>query len=295
MGKPSIKKPTKKAVITFLTDNIIWLAGCSLYSVGVLIFAVPNGIAQSGITGLSIIINHLIHTPVGLTNLVLNIPLTILAWVFIGRSFVARTFWVTVMLSVALDVFTPLLKSYAYTGDKLLAALFCGAISGFSLALVLMRGATTGGVDTIARLFRYKWPHISMGRVILVADIIVIITAAVVFKSVESALYAAIVIFVSSRVIDYVLYGTRSGKMLMVVTKNAPEISKALTSQINRGVTVLPVQGGYTGQEKKMLICAVRDNEVSKLNKVIWQIDPNPFIIISEAGEILGEGFKMPE
>lgn len=290
-----IKSVKASDVKTAVWDNVIWLFACSLYATGVVIFAIPNGIAQSGITGLSIIINHLIHTPVGMTNLVLNIPLTILAWKFIGWKFVAKTFWVTVVLSVALDVFGRVLHPYAYTGDKLLAALFCGAISGVSLALVLMRGATTGGVDTIARLFRHRWPHISMGRVILVADVIVIVTAAIVFRSVESALYAAIVIFVSTSVIDYILYGASSGKMLMVVTEHANEISKAITTEIKRGVTILPVQGGYTGQDKNMLICAVRGNEVSKLNKLIWQYDPNPFIIVSEAGEILGEGFKLPD
>lgn len=284
---------TSTSVKELLLDNLFWIAGCGLYAAGVLIFAVPNGIAQSGVTGLAIIFNFLLHTPVGLTYFVINIPLILGAWLALGWKFVAKTLWVTVILSVMLDAFSPFLPTY--TGDKLLAALFCGAITGAGLALVFMRGATTGGTDILGRIFRKKWPHISMGRVILVSDAAIVAAAALVFKSVESALYAAIVIFVCSRVIDYVLYGTGNGKMLMVVTDHATEISKAVTTEMKRGVTILPVQGGYTGHHKSMLICAVRSSEVSKLNKIIKQFDDNPFIIVSEAGEIIGEGFKLTE
>lgn len=291
--KVKTNKITSSAVKDLLLDNLFWFAGCALYAAGVLIFAVPNGIAQSGITGLAIIFNHLLSTPVGLTYFLLNIPLILFAWLRLGWKFVAKTLWVTVILSVMLDAFAPFFP--VYTGDKLLAALFCGAITGAGLALVFVRGATTGGTDILGKIIRKRWPHISMGRVILASDALIVAAAALVFKSVESALYAAIVIFVSSRVIDYVLYGTGNGKMLMVVTEHATEISKAVTTEMKRGVTILPVQGGYTGHHKSMIICAVRSSEVSKLNRIIKQHDENPFIIISEAGEIVGEGFKLTE
>lgn len=291
--KVKVKKITPSAVKELLLDSLFWFTGCALYAAGVLIFAVPNGIAQSGVTGLAIMFNHLLNTPVGLTYFIINIPLILLAWLRLGWKFVAKTLWVTVILSVMLDVFAPFFPEY--TGDKLLAALFCGAITGAGLALVFVRGATTGGTDILGRIIRKKWQHISMGRVILVSDALIVAAAAFVFKSMESALYASIVIFVCSRVIDYVLYGTGNGKMLMVVTDHATEISKAVTTQMKRGVTILPVQGGYTGQHKSMLICAVRSSEVSKLNRIIKHYDENPFIIISEAGEIVGEGFKLTE
>jgi uncharacterized membrane-anchored protein YitT (DUF2179 family) len=292
--EPKVKKAlTASKVKESILDNLIWFAGCALFAAGISIFAVPNDIAQSGVTGLAIIVNHLLHTPVGLTNFVLNIPLIILAWIFLGWKFVGKTLWVTIVLSVMLDVLGHFLP--AYSGDKLLASLFCGVITGAGLALVFMRGATTGGTDILALLFRKKWPHISMGRVILVADVFIVFTAAVVYRSVESALYAAIVIFVSTRVIDYVLYGTGNGKMLMVVTDFPTEISQAITTELKRGVTIMPVKGGYTGDHKSMLMCAVRSSEVSNINKIIWRFDPNPFIIICEAGEIIGEGFKLKE
>ena len=131
-----------------------------------------------------------------------------------------------------------------------------------------------------------------MGKVIMMADMCVIVISAITFRSVEAAMYALVVIFVSSNVMDYILYGTGSGKMLLVVTKKADEVAAVITNQMKRGVTILPVKGGFTGDEKNMLVCAVRKSEVAKLTKLIWTVDENPFIIETEAGEILGEGFK---
>ena len=286
-GAPKTKG---QKVLDVIVDNICYIFGSSLYAAAVIAFAVPNNIAQSGATGLAIIFNHLFGVPIGVANMAINIPLLILAWIFIGWRFVAKTMWVTLILSALLDVFDTFLP--VYIGDRLLAAIFCGVLSGLGLSIVFMRGATTGGTDIVGRLLRKRWPHVSMGKVILAADAFVVLLAAIVLKSVESALYAVIVIFVNSRMIDYVLYGTGSGKMLMVVTEKSKELSAAITTEMGRGVTILPVQGGYTGQEKNMLVCAVRNSEVSRLTKLIWSVDDKTFIIVSEAGEILGEGFK---
>ncbi len=283
-------KPTNKQVKEFLIDNFFWLVGTTLYSSAIIIFALPNNIAQSGLAGAAIIVNYLLHTPIGLTNLVLNIPLIILAWIFIGWKFVSKTLWVTVMLSVNLDLLNNILPQY--TGDHLLAALFCGGLSGLGLSMVFVRGATSGGTDIIGKLVQLVFPHISIGRVLFVADAVVVISAAFVFKNVESALYAAIVIFVSTRVIDDVTYGVGRGKMLMVFTNFAEEISSAITSSSPRGVSILPAKGGYTGEERNMLVCCVRRSEVAKIMKIVKTVDPNNFTIIAEASEVLGKGFK---
>jgi len=288
-GKPFQKSELKDSLI----DNLFWLAGTCLYAVAVMMFALPNEIAQSGMTGVSIVLNRLIHSPVGLTTLLLNAPLLLLAWRYVGRKFVLRTLWVTAMLSVVLDVFGTFVP--AYEGDRLLAALYCGVISGIGLGLVLYRGATTGGMDIVVRLVRLKWPHITMGRILLVADALVIALSALVFRSLESALYAIISIYISTRLIDYILYGTGGGKMLLVVSERAEALAEAIRSGMRRGVTVLPVQGGYTKTQKHMLLCAVRSSEVVKLTKLIWAQEENPFIIVADVGEILGEGFKRPE
>ena len=166
--------------------------------------------------------------------------------------------------------------------------------TGAGLAGVVMRGATTGGTDIIGRLVHKAFPHIQIGKVIMAADALIVVLGAVVFRSVESAMYAVIVIFVNSRLLAYILYGTGSGQLLLAVTEHAQEISDAITSKMGRGITILPVKGGYTGKEKSMVVCAVKKNEVPHLTKIIRQVDTETFIIITEAGEILGEGFIAP-
>ena len=287
----------KKRIVDLLVDNLFWIVGCTAYAAGVTMFAVPNNIAQSGMTGVAIIINYLIDTPIGITNFLLNVPLFILACIFIGKKFTVKTLWVTTILSVIMDVMATLIDKDilpAFQGDKLLACIFCGALCGFGLSMAFLRDSTTGGTDIIMRLFKLILPHYSMGKLIMIFDALVVVASAIVFRSVESALYAAILIFVSSKVVDYVTYGAGNGKMLLVFTDNAHEITKAITSQMTRGVSIVPVEGGYTGEKKNMLIIVLRSHEVSRVRGIIKKTDPHTFTVITEAREIFGEGFKAP-
>ncbi len=287
------KKPVSnktKRVLELLADNIVWILGCTLYAAAINFFNVPNNIAQGGFSGLAIVINYLTDLPVGAVNLALNIPILLLALKFIGKKFVVKTLWVTVLLSVIIDLVA--LIPYEYTGDKLLASIFSGALLGAGVALVAARGSTTGGTDVLSKLLRLVFPHMSYGKLVMFSDMVVIAVSAIVFRSIESALYAAIVIFVSSKVIDYILYGMAKSKMLMVVTDHADKISQELVNNSPRGVSIIPATGAYTGQEKNMLICVLRSNEVAPAIKLIKSIDPNTFTIITEANEIIGKGFK---
>lgn len=288
--KKKIEAPSRKAVLGFVKDNVMWIVGCSIYAIAVNAFAIPNSIAQSGVTGLAIILNHSFGFPIGVTNFLLNVPLLLLAFFYIGKRFVAKTLWVTVVLSVALDVFSVFMPEYH--GDRILAALFCGVLSGLGLGIVIITGATSGGTDIIARLIHKRWQHISIGRVILAADAAIVTLSAITFRSFESALYAVIVIYCSTKVIDGLVYGTGNGKMIMVVTDRAEEVARAITTKTPRGVSVIPVVGGYTGEQKSMLICVARSSEIAGLNRIVKSIDPNTFTIITEANEILGKGFN---
>lgn len=281
----------KKSALQLIKNNIMWVIGCSLYSIGVCCFAVPNSIAQSGFTGIAVIVNHVFSLPVGIVNLALNIPMLILMWIFLGRQLVARTLWVTVILSTALDVFGAIMPTY--TGDKLLASLFCGILEGAGLGLITITGATSGGTDIVARLIHKKWKFITIGKVVLVADALVIISNMIVFRSIESGLYAIITIFASTRLIDSMVYGTGNGKMLMIITEKPEEISKAIITSSHRGVSIVPVVGAYTGENKNMLICVARRHEIPGIIRTTKAIDHKTFIIVSEANEILGEGFNQ--
>lgn len=287
-----------KKALSFIFDNFVWLLGCISYSAGVTIFAVPNNIAQSGMTGVSIILNYLFDTPIGIVNFLLNVPLFLLSWFFIGKRITLRTLWVTAMLSAVMDLMSELVSRGvvpAYdSGDRLLACIFCGILCGFGLALVFLRNATTGGTDIIVRLIKRKLPHFSIGRLIMALDAVVVASAAVVFKSAESALYAAVLIFISSTVVDRILYGAGNGKILLVFTEKAHEVSQKIVSNMRRGVSIVPVEGGYTGDSKNMLIVVVRSDEVARVRRLIKEADAETFIVITEAKEILGEGFKPP-
>ena len=293
-----MKKSGKINIKTVLLDNVYFIAGCALYALGVNIFAIPNNIAQSGITGVAIIINYIFpQCPVGLTGFILNIPLIVLAMIFIGRAFTLKTLWVTTILSVEIDIAARLMEKHiigVYTGDKMLAALFCGAMCGAGIALIITRGATSGGTDVLGRLLKKIWPHMTMGTMILVCDAAVVIGAAIVFRSVDSAMYAAVLIFASSEVMDKILYGTGNGKMLYIFSAKGKEIADKIVSNSHRGVTILEGKGAYTGEDRELLICVARSHEIPRLRRMVKEMDPESFVVLCEANEILGKGFNPP-
>lgn len=290
MDKTKIKNFFQKDKLTeILKNNGIWAVGCSLYAIAVNSFVVPNDIAQSGVTGLAVFFNHLFNVPVGATNFALNVPLLILMWLFLGKKLVARTLWVTALLSIALDAFSFMPD---YSGDKILASLFCGLLQGSGLGIIMITGATSGGTDIVARLVHKRFPHITVGSVVMFSDAAIVAANMILLGSINSGLYAIIMIFVSTRVIDSLIYGTGNGKMLMVVTEKPDEVAKAIVSSQRRGVSVVPAKGAYTGKDKGILICVARKSEVSGIMKIIKAADDKTFIIVSEANEVLGEGFK---
>ncbi len=271
-------------------DLIFFILGSFIYAAAVNVFTSPNHIAPGGFTGIATLINHLTGIPIGAFMFTLNIPLFIISYKQFGKDFIAKTFVATLMFSVAIDLSAKFMTPYS--GDKLIAAIFGGVCNGGGIALILYRGATSGGTDLVAKLLRIKWPHISMGTVIMCADILVVTVSGIVYGNFESALYSFIATFIASRSIDYVLYGRGYGKMLLIFTDNPEDISKAITEEMGRGVSILDATGAYTGNKKSMLVCAVRANEIAKISKIIRTYDSNPFIIVTEAGEIFGQGFK---
>lgn len=280
----------KKKILDELKNILLWAVGCSSYSIGVNCFVKANGIAQSGMTGLALMLNKLFDVPLGITGFILNIPLLILMWIFLGKKLVAKTLVVSAILSVALDGLATFLPTY--TGDKLLATLFCGLFEGFGLGLIMATGATSGGTDIVGKLFHKAFPHISVGKIVMVADALIILSNMLVFKSIESGLYAIIIIFVSTKVIDTIIYGVGSGKMLMIITEKSDEISKAIISAFPRGVTIVPATGAYSGKSKNMLVCVARKHEIADIIKLSNSIDSHTFTIVSEANEIIGKGFS---
>lgn len=282
----------RKQVLTWLVDFIFIALGSAIYAVCVNAFTKPNQIAAGGMTGIGTMLNFLFQTPIGTVVLVLNIPIIIWGIFEIGYKMVAKSIVAIVCMSVFIDVFaffTPV-----YQGEPILVAIFAGVLEGVGLSLVFLRGATTGGTDMMARLLKHRFRHISMGKLMLAIDGIIVVISGFVFGSIENAMYACIVIFVSTSIIDAILYGADSGtgKTYFILSPKNKEIAERIMKELDRGLTFLDSRGGYSGEKGEMILCAVRRYEVSKINEIIRSVDRDAFVIVGDAGEISGEGFK---
>ena len=273
-----------------LVDYGCFILGSAFYAFGFCFFIEPNNISPGGVTGIAAILNYIFGLPTGLMLFVLNIPLLILGFKKIGGSFIVKTLFVTLMTSVLIDAFSFFMPSFY--GDRLLAALFGGVLSGLGLATVMLRGATTGGVDILAKVIRLRYPYLSMGRLVLILDGFVILIATICYGDIETALFTVVSIFLSSKVMDTILYGVDKGRLIFIVTTKGGELTSALFESVNRGTTVVSALGGYNRQEKEMLLCAVRQQEVNKAVNTIKNTDPEAFTIVTLTGGIFGFGFE---
>lgn len=290
------KKVNMKKVISTGTELMMCVLGALMYAVAVSLFVNPLKFVAGGVTGLGILINYLVPViSTGTFVFVANIPLFIISWKKFGFKFIARTVFATALVSVFIDILADLGEKYNwfFSGDeKLVGTIFGGIIAGAGLGIVFLGGATTGGLDILARLLRLKFPHLSVGRLILICDFAVVLLSGIVYRSVESILYSIIIIFLSSLAVDHIVAGRSHSKLLFILTDSYEEVTKDIIAICGRGVSVIPAQGGYTGQDKKLLMCVVRTHEVSRVRKVVAKYDEKPFIIITDSSEVLGQGFK---
>ncbi len=266
------------------------MAGSAIYSFAVVSILTPNEIAPGGFTGIASSLNFLTGAPTGLTLLILNIPVTVVGYIKIGSRFIIKTFAVTLIISFFIQTFDYILpKIYI---DKLLGSVFGGIFMGIGISLVILRGATTGGSDIIAKLINKKFPHITIGKIILITDVLVVAFAAVCYKNIESALYSVIGLYAASKITDTVVYGFDKGKVAFIVSEKFEDICKDVSTEMKRGITKLKIVGGYKNAERTMLMCTVRRHEISALYSIIKKYDKNAFTVLTSADEILGEGFK---
>ena len=285
-----VRSVNKKTALVWAADLCLYIAGGAIYSAAVLLFLSANEISPGGLTGVATVLNYLFVLPVGTVMFLLNIPILIIGFIKLGGIFILKTTVSTVIISVILDIFGGILP--AVNIDPILAAVFGGLLLGLGISMFMLRGATTGGVDIIAKLINRRFPHLTVGRLMLLSDALVVALSAFAYKNIESALYSVVALYASSRVIDMMLYGADKGKIVYIITEEASEMSREIMSLVKRGITVLEVTGAYTGRRLKMLMCTVRRNEVSSVCRIARELDSKAFIVIAEAGEILGEGFK---
>lgn len=274
----------------FLLDLFAFILGGGIYSVAVITFLSANEISPGGVTGIATALNYLFSLPIGMVVLVINIPLLVLGLLKFGKAFILKTTVATVCVSLLLDigeVFLPKLHI-----DLILASVFGGSLMGLGISIVMLRGSTTGGVDIVAKFINSKYPHLSVGRIILFVDAFVVVMSALVYKNTQSALYSVITLYASSKIMDLMLYGADKGKIIYIISNKTQDIVSDIMLVVKRGVTIIDVTGGYYGEKRKMIMCTVRRNEVHAVYKYTRKHDKNAFIVVAEAGEIFGEGFK---
>ena len=222
--------------------------------------------------------------------LFLNIPLFLLGIKILGRSFGIKTLFATLILSLAIDFLAQFLSSV--TDDLLLASIFGGLLVGLGLGLVLKQDASTGGTDLGVKIIHKIVPYVSVGQLLLIIDAFIVLTAALVFKNYELGLYAAITLFILSRVIDTVIVGVNYTKAVHIISDKPDEISSKLVFEMNHGMTRLNGRGMYSGKDKNVLLCIIRRRELPHLKSVVSEIDNNAFIFVTDVREVLGEGFS---
>ncbi|WP_186567110.1 YitT family protein [Lawsonibacter celer] len=283
-----MKQTAKKYILPYL-----WITLASLvYAVGFNWCFVPNQIGFGGITGVGQIVNHLLPwAPIGTVVIVCNIPLFLLGWRLLGGHLLVSSLYAMFISSLFIDLLTAL---YAFPPmeEPLLACIFGGVLMGASLGVVFLQGATTGGTDLMARLLKLKMAWLPMGKLLMAIDLVVIVAVAVTFRSLYSGLYGLVALYISSLVLDGVLYGLDNAKVAYIISDRPREITQAIIHDIDRGVTILHGQGGWSGAEKQVLLVAFKQRQIVPLKRTVKEIDPSAFLIVCEAHEVMGEGFR---
>lgn len=271
------------------------LIGTAIYAFGLQYFIIPNHLMEGGLTGIAVLLNYAAGWPLSVTTLLLNIPLFLIGWKALGNHQMIYTIIGTVSLSLFLALMERLIHigwliPFRSTNDYMLVALYAGVSLGAGLGIVFRFGGTTGGIDIIARIIT-RWRGFSMGQVILSFDAI-IIGVSMLYISLEKVLYTLVVVFVASKIIDFIQDGAYSAKAFSIITDHGQKVALRITKELERGVTLMPAKGAFSGQQKEIVYCVVGRAETRRLKSMIRHIDPRAFIVVNEVHEVLGEGFK---
>ncbi|NLL42433.1 MAG: YitT family protein [Firmicutes bacterium] len=264
------------------------LLGVIVTAVGVTYLLIPAKIAAGGVSGLATVVFHLTGLPVGVTMLLLNIPLFILSWRIIGPVFGAKTLFGTLAMSVFVDIFNQF--AIPMTDDLLLCAIYGGVLSGIGLGIAFRAGGSTGGTDMAAQLVARFFPT-SVGQALLIVDGLVIVLAGIAFGP-ELAMYALIAVFITTKTVDIVQEGPNYAKACLVISDDPEAIGQKIMARLERGVTVLDGRGMYTKYDREILLVIVSRTEISTLKAIVAETDRKAFVVIYDVHEVLGEGFR---
>ena len=300
MEKKSFKSCFNKANMRILTVDAVYdIIGSILYAVGYYTFAANADFAPGGVGGISIIINHFLPwMPLFLCQNIINIPIAVLCYKLLGKKFFLKSVKTMLFMWIFGDFIAPLFPQYPGSGveiteaTRLMAAIFAGILTGAGLALIYMRGSSTGGSDFVIMSIRKKRPHMSVGSITLIIDGVIILIGGVVFGNINAVLYGILMTILSSLVIDKIMYGSGSQKMLLIISERTEDIKEKIFETTERGVTFLKAVGAYTGQDKHIIMCVCSKTEVYPTREIVKKTDPDAMVILSTVDEAYGLGFN---
>lgn len=275
--------------------NILMIIlGSAIFSFGFVHFNMQNALGEGGFSGITLILYFVFGLDVSVMNLVLNIPMFFLGWKLLGR----RVFYYTLIGTFSVSVFLKIFDIYeiqlGISDDLFLASLFAGVFIGTGLGIIFRAGGTTGGVDIIARLAQ-KYLGWSMGKTMFMFDALVILVSWLTFLDIRSMMYTLVAVFVGARVIDFVQEGAYAARGAFIISEHQDAIANRITTEMDRGVTVLKGYGHYTKKDREVLYCVISKNEIMRLKNIISAVDPHAFVSVTETNDVMGEGFTLDE
>lgn len=267
------------------------LAGSFLVAVGMYNFAASASFPMTGFSGISLILYRLFSIPMGLSNIVMNIPVAIICYRILGKGFFFRSVRCMIISSLMIDYLAPLLPQYS--GDRLLAALCTGILSGMGYALIYMQNSSTGGADFIIMAWRAKKPYMALGNITFLFAVAVIALTWVIFGDADGVIYGVLINYLSGFVINKMMYGVNSKKFMLIVTEDGPRLSNAIEELCHRGSTIINALGGYQNDPRQVVFCVCDNKQAYDLQKMVRAVDPDSFMTIWEANEVRGNGFRV--
>lgn len=288
-NKSEQRRTIRRQVLKYLAI----ITGSVIYGLAFQLFLFPNHIVGGGLVGVSMIINSLTGLPVGAMTFLLNIPLFVIAWRHFGLDFIISSLVGMGLTSLFVDLFAAI--GVVATADPMLGAIIGGVIKGAGLGLVYNVGTTTGGIDIVIKLLRRKYSHINFGTIMLSIDVVIIIAYGLALRAgtYESAMYSLISMFVATKVVDLVLYGFDNASLCYIISEDCESLTRAITSgQMHRGVTVLDGEGAWSHAKRPVILCVIKRNQIPELRRLVREIDPRAFLIVSDAKNVFGNGFE---
>ena len=280
----------KNKIVQTIQEYVIIALGCTIMAAGVSLFLLPNELSTGGFSGIATIVYYFFKVPMGVTVFALNIPLLIIAYFKIGKQLFARSIYGTIVFSLMIDLID---KITPLTHDRFLGCIYGGIFAGIGTAIILKFDASTGGSDLLSHIIRAYKKQYKSSSLILADDTVVIALNVIFFKNIEIGLYSAIAIFLMGKMIDLIFEGVNFTKVIFIISPKYEEIAGQISASINRGSTGLFSKGMYTDQEKLTLLCVGSRTEAYEMQSIAKEIDKEAFIIIMNAREVIGKGFKI--